>query len=162
MFHVPEKYRERKHPLLRSDSSYGNAGMFIIPHHRISDYFYAVQASDGEGWEHASISLVKEVKKTDKAYKRVYGTVDNPGGVHQHREVIYERQSVDRCPTWEEMCYIKDLFWDTTDCVIQYHPPESHYVSQHHYCLHLWRPTGENMPVPDSVLVGINLKSENQ
>lgn len=24
----------------------------------------------------------------------------------------------DRCPTWEEMCQIKDMFWGKDDCVI--------------------------------------------
>ena len=30
----------------------------------------------------------------------------------------------DRCPTWEEMCFIKDLFWNSDECVVQYHPPK--------------------------------------
>ena len=128
MFHVPEKHRLRNHPVLASDSSYGNNGFFVIPHHRISDYNYAVQASDGEGWEHVSITIDSKKKK------------------------------VERCPMWEEMCFIKDLFWDKDDCVIQYHPPKSHYVSMHHFCLHLWKPTNQTIPVPDSILVGINLK----
>lgn len=128
MFHVPEKNRLKNHPLLGSDSSYGNNGFFVIPHHRITDYSYNVQASDGEGWEHVSITIDSKKKK------------------------------VERCPTWEEMCYIKDLFWDEDDCVIQYHPPKSHYVSMHHFCLHLWRPTNQIIPVPDSILVGINQK----
>jgi hypothetical protein len=61
---------------------------------------------------------------------------------------------VDRCPTWEEMCLVKDLFWDDTDCVIQYHPPKSDYVNNHPYCLHLWRPIGIELPKPDSIFVG--------
>jgi len=31
---------------------------------------------------------------------------------------------INRCPTWNEMCFIKDLFWDDEDCIIQYHPPK--------------------------------------
>jgi hypothetical protein len=27
-----------------------------------------------------------------------------------------------RCPNWREMCFIKSLFWDEEDVVIQYHP----------------------------------------
>lgn len=61
---------------------------------------------------------------------------------------------VDRCPTWEEMCQIKDMFWDKTDCVVQFHPPESEYVNNHPYCLHLWKPIGIALPMPDSILVG--------
>lgn len=59
-----------------------------------------------------------------------------------------------RCPTWEEMCYIKNLFWDETDTVIQYHPPKSEYVNAHPYCLHLWRKIGYEFPLPESIMVG--------
>jgi hypothetical protein len=61
----------------------------------------------------------------------------------------------DRCPTWDEMCQIKALFWGEDDCVVQYHPPRSEYVNNHPNCLHLWRPTGAAMPMPDSLLIGI-------
>ena len=60
----------------------------------------------------------------------------------------------DRCPTWDEMCLVKALFWDDDDCVIQYHPPRSEYVNNHPYCLHLWRPIGVPLPMPPSILVG--------
>lgn len=59
-----------------------------------------------------------------------------------------------RSPTWEEMCAIKDMFWDAEDCVVQYHPPKSEYVNHHPYCLHLWRPVGINFPQPPSIFVG--------
>lgn len=61
----------------------------------------------------------------------------------------------DRPPTWDEMCQIKDMFWDDEDCVVQYHPPKSHYVNNHPNCLHLWRPTGVELPAPMSILVGV-------
>jgi hypothetical protein len=61
----------------------------------------------------------------------------------------------DRCPTWDEMCQIKALFWDEDDCVIQYHPPRSEYVNNHPNCLHLWRPIGVELPMPPSILVGL-------
>lgn len=60
-----------------------------------------------------------------------------------------------RCPTWEEMCYVKGLFWGEEDTVVQYHPAKSEYVNNHQYCLHLWRPIGQYMPVPPSILVGL-------
>jgi hypothetical protein len=124
-FHVPNKYRLKKHYDLASDDSYGNNGFFTIPHYRIADYFFGVQASDGEGWEHASISL------------------------------FTKKGTVKRCPIWEEMCYIKDIFWDKTDTVIQYHPAEKDYVNMHPFVLHLWRPINIELPLPDSLLVGI-------
>lgn len=59
-----------------------------------------------------------------------------------------------RCPTWTEMSLVKSLFWDDTDCVIQFHPPRSEYVNNHDYCLHLWRPIVQQIPLPPSILVG--------
>lgn len=60
-----------------------------------------------------------------------------------------------RCPTWEEMCRVKNLFWDGDDCVVQYHPPKSEYINNHPFCLHLWRSTVVVMPQPDAFLVGV-------
>lgn len=59
-----------------------------------------------------------------------------------------------RCPTWEEMCFAKDLFWDAGEMVMQLHPPKSEYVNNHPFCLHLWKPVGIELPAPDSILVG--------
>lgn len=61
----------------------------------------------------------------------------------------------DRCPSWDEMAYIKSLFWEETDCVMQLHPPRSEYVNNHRFCLHLWRPVLSAIPMPPSILVGI-------
>ena len=58
-----------------------------------------------------------------------------------------------RCPTWEELCEVKALFWGAEDCVVQYHPPASQYVNRHPYTLHLWRPIGQEIPLPDTILV---------
>lgn len=57
------------------------------------------------------------------------------------------------CPTWNEMCLIKGLFWDANDCVVQYHPPQSEYISLHPHCLHLWRPIVDKMPMPPDIMV---------
>lgn len=107
-----------------SNESYGTNGCFVIKHPKINEYFYQVIASVGMGFEHVSVTL------------------------HSKKRIV------DRCPTWGEMCWIKDVFWDKTDWVVQYHPPESEYVNQAKTCLHLWRPTDAELPVPDSILVG--------
>ena len=59
-----------------------------------------------------------------------------------------------RTPDWAEMCQIKNLFWGENDVVVQYHPDKEDYVNFHKFCLHLWRPTEEGLPVPASILVG--------
>ena len=62
-----------------------------------------------------------------------------------------------RCPTWEEMAFVKSLFRDPDDLVVQLHPPESEYVNNHQYCLHLWRKCGTNdfCELPPTILVGV-------
>ncbi|WP_456797599.1 DUF7694 domain-containing protein [Bradyrhizobium sp. USDA 4473] len=60
-----------------------------------------------------------------------------------------------RCPNWEEMCFVKDLFWNEEECVMQLHPPHSQYVNNSRYCLHLWKPTHRDIPMPPASFVGI-------
>lgn len=59
----------------------------------------------------------------------------------------------DRCPTWGEMCFVKNLFWSPGETVMQFHPAASRYINQHEYCLHLWREVGKNAPLPPSICV---------
>lgn len=66
------------------------------------------------------------------------------GGDWEHVSVSFPN----RCLTWEEMCRVKDMFWNEDECVVQYHPPKSEYVNNHPYCLHLWRKCGENFELP--------------
>lgn len=72
-------------------------------------------------------------------------------------EVPWEHVSVStriRLPTWGEMCWVKDQFWDPEEVVIQYHPRRSRYVNHHPYCLHLWRPLFVELPEPPTIAVG--------
>lgn len=59
----------------------------------------------------------------------------------------------ERTPTWAEMCHAKDLFWDDTECVIQFHPPKCDYVNHHKYVLHLWKPVGQEISRPPKIAV---------
>jgi hypothetical protein len=61
----------------------------------------------------------------------------------------------DRCPTWAEMCVVKELFWGANATVVQFHPPRSEWVNNHQFCLHLWRPVGIEVPRPPALMVGI-------
>jgi len=60
-----------------------------------------------------------------------------------------------RPPNWQEMCFAKALFWEPAEAVMQLHPPEADYVNNHAYCLHLWRPIGQAIPLPPASLVGV-------
>lgn len=68
-----------------------------------------------------------------------------------HVSVSYPKKT----PTWDEMCFIKGLFWDPADTVIQYHPAAKDHINNHNHCLHLWRKQGEDFPVPPSIMVGL-------
>ena len=59
-----------------------------------------------------------------------------------------------RCPTWEEMAYVKDIFFKPDECAIQFHPPKENYVNIHPFCLHLWRPQNEAILMPPTEFVG--------
>lgn len=88
----------------------------------------------------------------EKAHREFFAIASDGAG--------WEHVSVslpDRCPTWEELCAVKNLFWDEDDCVMQLHPPKSDYVNNHSYCLHLWRPIGIEIPVPPSWMVGVKV-----
>lgn len=116
-FQVPEKYRVKKGTWGTTKDA-GNNGLFLIPGKRAGETLKVI-ASDGEAWEHVSVSLPN------------------------------------RCPTWAEMCKVKELFWSDDDCVLQYHPPRAEWVNNHPYCLHLWRPIGQDVPRPPALMVGI-------
>jgi hypothetical protein len=85
---------------------------------------YLCLVSDEGGWDHVSITIRN---------KRL--------------------TQIQRTPTWEECCFVKDLFWAKQETVIQFHPPESEYVNIHPYCLHLWRPQGLDLPLPPRIFV---------
>lgn len=77
-------------------------------------------------------------------------------GIGQHRGE-WEHVSVsfpNRCPTWDEMCFVKNLFWEPEETVVQFHPAESKYVNVHEYCLHLWSRKGLVYELPPGNLVG--------
>lgn len=59
-----------------------------------------------------------------------------------------------RCPTWEQMCFMKDIFWRDDEVCMQLHPKKEDYVDNMPYCLHIWRPIDKEIPTPPSVMVG--------
>ena len=58
-----------------------------------------------------------------------------------------------RCPNWTEMEYIKRLFFKEDETAMQLHVPPSDHISVHPYCLHMWRPHDEQIPMPPKDMV---------
>lgn len=46
----------------------------------------------------------------------------------------------DITPSWDDMCRLKDIFFEDEEVVLQFHPRKSQYVNIMNNCLHLWRP----------------------
>ncbi len=67
-----------------------------------------------------------------------------------------------RTPTWEQMCRMKDIFWNKDEACVEYHPKEEDYVNMHPHCLHIWRSTEEYLPIPPHILVGFKNKEEQE
>ena len=75
--------------------------------------------SDGGGWDHVSVEI-------------------RSPNIHV----------IQRLPTWDEMCFVKNLFWDEEETVLQFHPDVSRYVNVHPYVLHLWKRQGVEYELP--------------
>ena len=73
------------------------------------------------------------------------------GGGWEHVSVV--PLSGKGIPTWEVMCAIKEMFFKDEEAVMQIHPKKSEYVNVHKNCLHLWRPTDAEMPLPPKEFV---------
>lgn len=58
-------------------------------------------------------------------------------------------------PSWNDMCYVKDIFFRDNEAVIQIHPKKEDYVNNVNNCLHLWRCRYREMVLPPSCLVGV-------
>lgn len=58
-------------------------------------------------------------------------------------------------PSWDDMCRLKEMFFEDDEAVIQIHPPKAEYVNNKPNCLHLWRCKYREMILPPSCLVGI-------
>jgi hypothetical protein len=59
-----------------------------------------------------------------------------------------------RTPSYEDMDWVKRQFWSDDCCVMQLHVPSEDHINNHAYCLHLWRPTDQEIPRPPSIMVG--------
>lgn len=60
-----------------------------------------------------------------------------------------------RTPTWDEMEFVKRLFFERDEVAMQLHVPPREHVNNHPYCLHLWRPQAGEIPRPPADMVGV-------
>jgi hypothetical protein len=84
---------------------------------------------------------------------RTFVIVASNGMGWEHVSVHVEEGKRQQLPTWREMCFVKDIFWDSEDVVMQLHPRKSQYVNHDPFTLHLWRPVDVPIPTPPIILV---------
>lgn len=89
-------------------------------------------------------------------HKKLSGSVIwSFGGEWEHVSVApFDRKYT---PNWDDMCWLKELFFRDDEVAVQFHPPKSEYVNNLGNCLHLWRLASSTnyMPMPPSWMVGI-------
>lgn len=127
MLKIPGKLERRRVTSgpMGSDTSHGANGAFVLQHMGQS---LTIIVSNGDDW-------------ADCGY---------PPPAWEHVSV----SCLGRCPTWEEMDYVKRLVWEPDDVAIQLHVAESDHVNYHPTCLHMWRPIGVDLPLPPGSTVG--------
>lgn len=113
-----EQYRVTTGPRASSADDGAN-GAFLIPFDRV---MLRVIVSDDRDWEPSGM----------------------PPPAWEHVSVSLPA----RCPTWQEMDFIKRIFWGDEETVIQLHVPRDSHINNHDFCLHLWKPVGVEVPRP--------------
>ena len=81
------------------------------------------------------LGMLTGLLKLDSKMQASFVMGRNENGNEHVSVELYAR----RLPTWDEMCEIKDIFWDDEEEVVQIHPKKSQYVNITE-ALHLWRP----------------------
>lgn len=84
--------------------------------------------------------------ETELTLGRLKGTVIFSEEQDGWEHVSFSAYDHSKCPSWEEMCQLKDIFWEDEEEVIQIHPKKSQYVNIMPNCLHLWR--NKDYPLP--------------
>lgn len=125
---------------------------FIMPErYRITTGEFATNPGEAQG-----IFVIPLKEKTISLFATC---MVSSGFGWEHVSVTITKGRIPLLPTWSQMCEIKDLFWESEACVVQYHPAKSEYVNNHPTCLHLWRPNLETnphtIPRPPAYLVGV-------
>lgn len=120
---------------------------------------------------------IEEIKNTRNLFVEAETSNDGMGGYYYDSisekrlnfifsyQMGWEHLSVSmpsKTPSWEQMCRMKDIFWNKDEACVQYHPKEEDYVNMHQHCLHIWKPTDEILPTPPHILVGFKNKEEKE
>ena len=116
-----------------------------------------------EIWNNKRIKFIRFLRNKDESEFNIAGTCIDPATNKQMffkftRSMGWEHLSVSlphRCPTWEQMCFMKDQFWNDDEVCYQLHPKKEDYVNNHNYCLHIWKNIETEIITPPRIMVGV-------
>lgn len=98
----------------------------------------------GEDDDHGGVFFIK-LKLTGPTFKVIAST----GLGWDHVSVSLPN----RCPTWGEMDALKRKFFEDDEPAFQLHVPPADHISFHPYCLLIWRPQDQAIPLPPRGMV---------
>lgn len=120
---------------------------------------------------------IEEIKRTTNLFIEAEADNDGMGGRYYDKynnkwlhfifsyQMGWEHLSIsmpNKTPSWEQMCMMKDIFWNKDEACVEYHPKEEDYVNMHKHCLHIWKPTDVELPTPPHILVGFKDEEEKE
>lgn len=123
------------------------------------------------------MKTIDEIKQTRNLFIEAEAANDGMGGYYYDSvsnkrlnfifsyQMGWEHLSVsmpNKTPSWEQMCKMKDIFWNKNEACVQYHPKEEDYVNMHSHCLHIWKPVNDTLPTPPHILVGFKDEEEKE
>lgn len=123
---------------------------------RVRTGFYA--STDAFGM--TGMFVLRPVGPSPRQYAK-YVVISSDGEESGWEHASVSLKGRNETPTWEDMCFVKDLFWKPEETVIQYHPAEENYINNAEHVLHLWRPREEGIPLPPPEMVGVRGLSQS-
>lgn len=137
------------------------------------------------------MKTIEEIKKTRNLFIRAENELPGLAGYYYDsdsnknlnfifsKQMGWEHLSVSmpsRTPTWDQMCKMKDIFWNDDETCVEYHPSKEQYVNMHPHCLHIWKPVWDEqfmqelkfnpkddlLPIPPHILVGFKDEEEKK
>lgn len=123
---------------------------------KTSGMYIKKEGKDGFGGTVYKITYKNGKPVTSTKYEDTLNFIFSTGCGFEHLSV----STPVKCPTWEQMCFMKDIFWEEDEVCMQLHPKKSEYVNNMKYCLHIWKPIEKEIPIPPSIMVGIRKGQE--
>ena len=111
--------------------------------YRRSDDFVLTRYGNAGNEENGMFTVPSPIDKVDMV------VIASVGEGWEHVSVSRKN----RIPNWKEMQFIKNMFFNDDQTVIQYHVASSDHINVHENCLHLWVPIDQALPVPPKWMV---------